>query len=348
MLGAGICLPETIPSEWSEHTFRPSQSAKSASNRDVKGPAHNVFLAASAIAVLFVGTLNAQNATKAAEDNVVSTSRANIQPAIKPAPAKHAKLPSDAIEVDPASLLPELPPIPHANATMVGGIIQRLDLVRDRVTLSVFGGGKTTALFDPRTQVFRGTRPITIADLHEGQRAYLDTILDGNTVFARAIRLESAPNAGHSQGIVLRYRQDRGELALRDAITPTPIRIRIDPSTKFLQDGRPVPASTLLSGSLVSVTFNSEGNGRDLARDISILALPGTHFSFSGEILHLDLRSGLLVLHSSVDGKTYEIHFNPSRPPDESVHIGALVSVDTTFRDSQYVANKISTLTASR
>ena len=310
----------------------------------MKGPAHKALLAGSAIAVFLLGTLQAQDSVKTAEDNVASNSSGSMQPAIKPAPAKPAKLSSDAIEVDPASLLPDLPPIPHANATMVGGIIQHLDLIRDRVTLNVFGGGKTTALFDPRTQVFRGTQPVTIADLREGQRAYLDTILDGNTVFARAIRLESASNAGHSQGIVLRYKQDRGEMALRDSISPTPIRIQIDRSTRLLQNGRPVPAATLTSGSLVSVTFNSEGNGRDVAREISILALPGTHFSFSGEILHIDLRSGLLVLHSSVDGKTYEIHFDPNRPPDESVHIGALVAVDTTFSDSQYVADKISTL----
>ena len=39
----------------------------------------------------------------------------------------------DSIVVDPNTLLPDLPPVPNANATLVGGTIERLDRVRDRV-----------------------------------------------------------------------------------------------------------------------------------------------------------------------------------------------------------------------
>ncbi len=248
---------------------------------------------------------------------------------------------SDAIAVDPSSLLPDLPPVPTKNATLIGGTIGHLDRVRDHLTVNVFGGGRATVLFDPRTKVYRGRNEVTIADLREGERVYLDTILDGTTVFARAIRLSGANAIGESQGVVLKYRQDRGELTLRDGISPEPVRIRINGSTKFQQNNRTVSADTLAPGSLISVAFSSEGNGRDLAREISILALPGARFTFSGQILHIDLRTGLLVLNSDIDHKTYEIYMDRSGPPDENLHTGSKVTIVANFENSRYVAREL-------
>jgi hypothetical protein len=254
----------------------------------------------------------------------------------------------DAIAVDPASLLPDLPPLAPSNATLIGGTIGRLDLVRDQLTVNVFGGGRATVLFDPRTKVYRGSREVTTADLHEGERAYLDTVLDGSTVFARAIRLPGSKATGESQGVVLKYRPDHGELTLRDGISPQPVRIRLDRSTTFLQNNHSVDANSLQAGSLISVTFSSEGNGRDLAKQISILALPGTRFTFSGQVLHIDLRSGLLVLNSATDHKTYEIYLDPSRPPDDNLHTGSNVTVIANFENSRYVARELTITPGSR
>ena len=47
----------------------------------------------------------------------------------------------NSIVVDPATLLPDLPPLPQQKATLVGGTVDRIDLVRDRVTVRLFGGG---------------------------------------------------------------------------------------------------------------------------------------------------------------------------------------------------------------
>jgi hypothetical protein len=254
------------------------------------------------------------------------------QPSIKEA------APDAEIVVDPASLLPDLKPVPGAKATLVGGTIERLDRVRDQVTVQVFGGGRMNALFDPRTRVFLAGKEATLADLKVGERVYLETMLDDGTVFARAIRLKATAAAGESQGIVLKYRIDRGELTLRDAISPSPVHVRINSSTKFMQGDRAVAASVLTAGSLVSVTFNSEGNGRDIARQISILALPGTRYTFAGQVVHIDLRTGLLVLNSSIDHKTYEIYLDPSVPPDDNLHPGSNVTVVTSFEGSRYVA----------
>ena len=171
-----------------------------------------------------------------------------------------------AIVADPASLLPDLPPLPKAKATLVGGTLEHLDRVRDQVTVRVFGGGTVKALFDPRTHVYRGSKEVTVADLHQGERIYLDTVLDGSTVFARSIRLNANTAVGESQGVVTRYRPDRGELTIRDGISPNPVDVRLSPSTKFLQGTREVAASTLVPGTLVTVNFASQGNSRGVSR----------------------------------------------------------------------------------
>lgn len=289
---------------------------------------------------LLVGFGWAQDPPKTASSAVVSGSSEAIEP-VKPLPPPAKPITNGAIAVDPESLLPDLPPLPRTNATLVGGTIQRLDRVRDRVTLRVFGGGRSSALIDPRTQVYVGDKPGTIADLREGQRVYLDTILDGSTVFARAIRVGKAPDMGNSQGIVEAYRQDRGELTMRDGISPAPVRIRLTPSTKFAEGNRTLPASSLLPGSLIKVAFDSQGSGHDVAREVSILARPGAHYTFSGEVVHIDLRSGLLVINSPVDRKTYEIYLDLSAPPDDNLHPGAEVTAVTDFENARYVAQSI-------
>jgi hypothetical protein len=266
-------------------------------------------------------------------------SDATIEPR-KPSISEEAV--DEAITVDPVSLVPDLPPVPHANATLVGGIVDRLDRVRDRVTVRVFGGGKVSVLFDPRTQVYRDGKAATVADLREGERIYLDTILDGSPVFARTIRLHAARATGDSQGVVLKYRADRGELTLRDALSPHPVQIRLTSTTRLKQDDHAVAASALVPGTLVAIDFSPEGEGHNTARAISILAIPGTRYTFAGQVVHIDLRTGLLVLTSSTDHKSHEVYLDPSVVPDENLHPGATVTMVTTFEGSRYVAHSLS------
>lgn len=287
---------------------------------------------------LLAGVALAQDPPKAASSAVVSPSSETIEP-VKPAPHPPKPVANDAIAVDPESLLPDLPPLPRTNATLVGGTIQHLDRVRDRVTLRVFGGGKSSALIDPRTQVYVGDKQASIADLHEGQRVYLDTVLDGSTVFARVIRVGNAPDMGNSQGVVEAYRQDRGEITMSDGLSPLPVRIRLTPATKLTEGNRTLSASSLRPGSLIKVSFDSQGSGHDVAREISILASPGTRYTFSGEIVHIDLRTGLLVINSP-DRNTYEIYLAPSVPPD-NLHPGAVVTAVTDFENARYVAHSV-------
>ena len=245
------------------------------------------------------------------------------------------------IAADPISLLPDLKPIPTTKATLVGGTIGKLDRVRDELTVDVYGGGHEKILFDPRTRIYAAGKETTAADLREGQRVYLDTVLDGDTVFARSIRLKSAGAIAESQGVIVRYRADRGDFTMHDSISPAAIRVRMTPSTRVMQGERPVGASSLLEGSLIAVKFTPEGNGREVAREISILAQPGVSYTFVGQLIHLDLRTGLLVLNSSTDHRTYEIHFDPSTIPDENLQLGATVTVVTNLEGWRYVAKRV-------
>ncbi len=249
--------------------------------------------------------------------------------------------PEASIVADPVALLPDLPPVPAARTTMVGGTVEKLDRVRDQITLSVFGGGRQKILFDPRTHIYNSGKETTAAELKEGQRVYLDTILDGNKVFARNIRFRTTAAVNEGQGVVVRYRADRGELTMRDAISPNSIRVRTNGSTKLVQGNRTLPISSLAAGSLISVTFSPEGNGREVAREISILAMPGVDYTFTGQVVHLDLRAGLIVINSSTDHKTYEVYLNPYHIPEDNLQVGSTVTVTTRLEDSRYVARDL-------
>lgn len=244
--------------------------------------------------------------------------------------------------IDPASLLPDLPNLPPAKATLMGGTIQKLDRIQDALTIQVFGGGKEKIFFDPRTHIYLGTALGSTADLHQGDRVYVDTILDGSTVFAKSIRLRKTAVAGQSQGIVSGFREDKQELTLRDAISPRPLKVRLTSGTKIVHGDRSVSASELVPGTLVNITFGPQEDGGDVAREISVLAVPGGSFTFAGRVTGLDLRLGLLVITSSTDHKTYEIYFNPALlPPDQNLRESAQVTIQTRFDGNRYVARSV-------
>jgi hypothetical protein len=256
-----------------------------------------------------------------------------------------AKAPDVAL--DPASLLPDLPPIPAAKATLVGGTIDKLDRVEDRLTIRVFGGGKTSALFDGRTQVYLNGQPASLGQLRAGDRVYVDTILYDGQVFARSIRLRTAAAQGESQGIILSYRPDKNELIVRDATAPEPLQLQLTPATRIVNGGRPASTSDLAEGTLVSIRFGAAGEKHDSAEQISILAMPGATFTFAGKVTFLDLHNNLLVLTSDTNHKTYEIHLGPAVQIEANLREGAEVTAETRFEQDQYVAQRLTVQSSS-
>jgi hypothetical protein len=249
---------------------------------------------------------------------------------------------ADPAIIDPASLLPDMPAVPHSKTTLIGGTIQRLNRVQDQLTIQTFGGGKMKISFDPRTNIYHDGKLALVSDLHQGDRVYVDTVLDGNTIFARSVRIKTATSAGENQGIVVSYRSDHGELVVRDALSPQPLKIHLTSQTILKQGDHTVSAGALVPGTLVSVKFAPQSHGPDVAQEVSLLAVPGTNFTFAGRVTGLDLRLGLLVLTSSTDRKSYEIYFDPSTLAiDDKLHPGADVSALANFDGTHYVARSL-------
>lgn len=256
-----------------------------------------------------------------------------IQPAEKPDNTPD-------ITLDPASLVPDLPPIPSGvRATLVGGTIEHIDPVQDEITIRVFGGGKMKALFDPRTNISREGKPERAEQLKTGQRIYADTILLNGTVFARNIRLSGSSSLGQCQGVVVAYRGDRSALELRDPLSPAPMNLRVTSGTRIMRGNQTQSVNDLVPGTLVSVDFLPEPGSHPVARQVNILITPGTEFSFIGRVTALDLHLGLLVITSTADHKMYEVHFDPAGLPiSPDLHEGAEVTVRTRYEGNQYVA----------
>lgn len=239
-------------------------------------------------------------------------------------------------------LLPDLPPLPQGNATLIGGTISDLDRVRDQVTVKVFGGRDIRALFDERTLVYRDSLKASQRDLRPGQRAYLDTVLDQGVVFARSIYVLTQTPTGESRGQVVTYQPGNGELLLRDPLSSVPVKLHVSVSTVILSGERAVSAAELRPGSLVAVEFRPSGDGQVTARKISLLAEPGTAVTFAGRVTHLDLHTGLLVLVDPRDKRTYEVHLDPATvgvSPD--LREGVDVTVVTGFDGRRYIASTL-------
>jgi Domain of unknown function (DUF5666) len=265
---------------------------------------------------------------------------AAVSPAKQPVdPSLEADGPDSS--VDPVSLLPNLASLSSKKTSLVGGTIEKLDRVRDQFTMRIFGGGKMTVYFDPRTHIYSGGSEATAADLHLGDRVSVDTVLDGSTVLARNIRVNKT--AAESQGIVVSYRGDNGELVVRDLLSPHVLKLGVTSTTRFIGgSGRVVSASELVHGTLVTVKFGSQKDGHIVAQEISVLASPGASFTFAGHVTSLDLSSGLLVLTSAADGKSYEIYIDPSAVAvNDNLRQAADVTVVTRFDGNRYVAQAV-------
>ena len=157
-------------------------------------------------------------------------------------------------------LPPEIPPLPEGKATLVGGIITNVDHVRDRVTLQVFGGNRTLVLFDERTRVIRDGKTANTDELKNGQRAYIDTTLDGTAIFAKNIRLEDYSPSAQSSGQVVAFDSRKGELTLRDSLSPEPVKMHLSQNATVVRGDQPASISDLRPGTLVNLNFVAEGD----------------------------------------------------------------------------------------
>ena len=214
------------------------------------------------------------------------------------------------------------PPLPHSTITLVGGTLTSVDEIQNRITVKPFGGKQRLHMnFDVRTHIFRNGVATTERDLKLGDRVYLDTMLDGSKVFAKSIWIRSAAGSGNGRGQILRYDPRTNTLTLRDEVSAV---------------------ADLKSGSLAAVTFDPQQGRSGVVREISILAEPGSVFTFMGRITFIDLSQKLIVIANQRDDKDYDIYFD-SIPATvlQGLREGSQASIAAIFNGSRYVAQKV-------
>lgn len=236
-----------------------------------------------------------------------------------------------------------VPPMPKGKVSLVGGTVQKIDRVRNRVTVKPFGGGqKMTLGFDERTHIYRDGRDVTERGIQRGDRVYVDTMLDGAHLFARNIRVVTQLVPADARGQIVTYDARRGVMTMQDDLSSTPVTFRITHDTAVKdREGAADNSIDLVPGSLVAVRFSPDRTRRDVAQEISILAVPGANVMFIGKVRHLDLRSGTLAVENQTDNKTYELRFEPGLVGD-NVMVGSDVTVSAVFEGKGYRAKSIS------
>jgi hypothetical protein len=167
----------------------------------------------------------------------------------------------------------------------------------------------------------------------------VDAMLDGTQVFAHSIYvLPQAPDMECS-GQVESYKASTGDLTLRDSSLATTVKVQLSAKTVVRRNDRLISSSEIHSRSLVSIAFQTDADGRAVALEVSVLAEPGDKFTFSGLIMHLDMRTRLVVLEDPRDRKTYEIFLDPSNVRGtESLHEGTNITIAAIFDGTRYVA----------
>ena len=250
------------------------------------------------------------------------------------------------ISANPDAAL-DLPPLPKTQVSLIGGIVTRLDPVRDRMTLRVFGGRDVTIHFDVRTCVTRGETLASMRDVRSGMRVYADTILNDGQVFAKAIRVSTNAPLGETEGQVAGYEADKRILRVRDAISSRGFNVQITGNTDIRSNGQTVPVGELRSGALVKVVFKSGLEGANLAEKIDVLAQPGGTFTFSGRILSIDLRNGYMTLVEPDSQNTFDVGLDsiPSAARNQ-LKESADVTVRARFDGSKYQAESVEPMPA--
>jgi hypothetical protein len=256
-----------------------------------------------------------------------------------PNPATPANL-SDHQVYDP---LLDLPPLPRARVSLIGGTVTRLDHVQDQLTVQPFGGKQQMRFaFDVRTRFYRDNQVASEREIKPGQRIHVDSMLDGSRMFAKSIWIETGTPNGNGRGQVLAYDRQNGILTVRDELSSQSLKFRVDKNMQIRQGSETRSISELREGSLVSLVFGPEQEQYGTVQQISLLAQPGSQYSFFGRVTYLDLSQKMIAVENQSDNQTYEIHLqNLPGGSIRGLRQGSMVDISAVFDGTRYVVQTI-------
>ena len=246
----------------------------------------------------------------------------------------------DTATMDPNDPMFGVPKMPKGKVALIGGVVEKTDPIRQRLTLRVFGNNKRMMLgYDERSHIYRDGVEGTYKSVQPGERVYVDSMLDGTKLFARNIRVVTTLRPADARGQILNYNPRTGVMTVRDDLSSAPVTFRVSKETQVKGTGADSNID-LVPGSLVTVHFSSDHRKRDTAQEVTVLAMPGNLFTFVGKVRHLDVKDGTIAVENMSDNKTYELQFDPGTIGDD-VTIGSDVEISAEFQRHGYKAKTI-------
>jgi hypothetical protein len=240
----------------------------------------------------------------------------------------------------------DLPPLPQGKTTLVGGTVHSIDQIRNRLTVQPFGGQAMKIFFDERTHIYRDGVPATQLAIRKNDRVYVDTMLDGTRVFARNIRVVTGMQAADARGQITRNDAAAGSITVQDELSARPVTFRVTPNTAVGGAGLN-SVGQLQPGSLVTVRFVPDRGNHDTAQQISVIAAPGSIFTFYGRITYLNMSTRTLAVSNQSDKKTYDIKFTPAAVDPQMLGEGKQVLVKAHFDGTGYTADNVQFMKAT-
>lgn len=247
--------------------------------------------------------------------------------------------PTSAVRKETRDPLLDLPELPTGKVTLIGGTVTSLDEIMNRMLVQPFGSKqKVRVAFDTRTGFFQDGKTISYKDIREGQRIYLDTMLNGSTVFAKKIWIQTSAESGIGRGQIVNYDPEHHTLTVRDELSNQPIRMNLTPSTVMTNGQGHASPADLVPGALVSLSF---GPQREL-REVTLLAKPGSTFVFAGRITYLDVSRKIIAVDNQTDRTKYDVSIEAIAPSIvRKLHEGDRVTVSAVFDGTRYSARNV-------
>ncbi len=236
-----------------------------------------------------------------------------------------------------------LPPAPKGRATVIGGRVGRLDPVRDQFDLEIYGTKPFKVLYDARTELYRDGVRAPRASLRPEERASVETTLDGTAVFALKIHILSATPESDCSGQVQAFDAAGGLLEVVCREMGAPVTLRITKATEITAGKQAAPGGvSLRKGDLVKAAFSPGTGAQTEAASVTILAHPGSAFTFTGELVSLDIPAGRMTVSAPLDDTSYALTFTPGAfPGPADLKEGAQVTVTASFNGTGYAAGSV-------
>ena len=238
----------------------------------------------------------------------------------------------------------DLPPLKHETVTLIGGVVVRLDEVMNHMVFQPFGTSRKMQVhFDTRTHFYLDGKPITEREVKQGQRIYLDTQLNGDRVFAKTIWIRTSAESGVGRGQIMDFDPGKRVVTVRDELSNQPLKLQLAPNATIHKGNQPGSEGDLVQGALVGIEFGAQ---REL-RGITILASPGSTFTFAGKVTYVDLSQKMIAIDNRSDGKKYDVSMDAIAPSVlRQIREGGEVSVSTVFDGTRYSARSVDVTSA--